>query len=151
MIVCTLPPGVSRWLRADLVHRVERHTDLPVQHVFAPAGLPERIGYRAERLTIYVGEWDQGPHGPVYSEIVRRARAAGWRGRPCCAAWRASARRASSTPRLVTMSEDLPMVVVLVDPPERIDGFLPELDELLTEGLVVREHIDVVKYMGRRA
>lgn len=55
------------------------------------------------------------------------------------------------TARLVTMSEDLPMVVVLVDPPERIDGFLPELDELLTEGLVVREHVDVVKYMGRRA
>jgi hypothetical protein len=151
VIVCTLPPGVSRWLRADLVSRVERVTDLPVSHVFAPAGWPERISYRAQRLTIYVGESDRAGHGPLYSEIVRRARAAGLAGATVLRGVEGfGASSVIHTARLLTMSEDLPMVVVIIDTPEHIETFLPELDELLTEGLVVRENIDVVKYAGRR-
>jgi PII-like signaling protein len=38
---------------------------------------------------------------------------------------------------------------VIVDKPERIDAFLPELDKLITEGLVVRERVEIVKYVGR--
>jgi PII-like signaling protein len=38
---------------------------------------------------------------------------------------------------------------VIVDRSERIDAFLPTLDELITEGLVVREDIDIVSYRGR--
>jgi PII-like signaling protein len=40
-------------------------------------------------------------------------------------------------------------VIVIVDHPDRIDTFLPELDELITEGLVVREQVEIVKYVGR--
>jgi len=43
----------------------------------------------------------------------------------------------------------LPVVVIIVDTPEGIDAFLPELDELITEGLVVREQVQIVKYVGR--
>jgi len=41
------------------------------------------------------------------------------------------------------------MAVVLVDTPERIEGFLPQLDELVSEGLVIIDNVEVVKYVGR--
>jgi PII-like signaling protein len=41
------------------------------------------------------------------------------------------------------------VIVVIVDRPERIDAFLPELDELITKGLVVREHVEIVTCVGR--
>lgn len=153
VIVCTLPPGLSRWLGLDLVHRVQRHTDLPVQHVFAPAGMPERIAYRAVRLSIYLGEGDRDPagHGALHSEILRRARAAGLAGATVLRGVEGfGASSVIHTTRLLTMSEDLPIVVVVIDARDRIEAFLPELDELLTDGLVVREDVDVVKYAGRR-
>jgi uncharacterized protein len=150
IIVCTRAPGLSRWLHLDLVHRIERLTDLPVQHVITPAGVAERLTYRAVRLSIHVGESDRGGEGPVYSEIVRRARAGGLAGATVLRGVEGfGASNVIHTSRLLTMSEDLPIVVVIVDTPEHIEAFLPELDELLTEGLVVREDVDVIAYTGR--
>jgi hypothetical protein len=40
IIISTLPPGVSRWVRADLVHRAQRAVDLPIEHVYAPQSPP---------------------------------------------------------------------------------------------------------------
>ena len=45
----------------------------------------------------------------------------------------------------------LPILIVIVDTSELIEAFLPKLDELITEGLVVREAVDIVKYIGRPA
>ncbi len=42
LVICTLPPGVSRWLKLDLVHRAERKFGLPVIHVVAEAHAPAR-------------------------------------------------------------------------------------------------------------
>ena len=42
LVICTLPPGVSRWLKMDLVHRAERKFHLPVIHVVAEASTPAR-------------------------------------------------------------------------------------------------------------
>ena len=42
LVICTLPPGVSRWLKMDLVHRAERKFHLPVIHVVADAAAPAR-------------------------------------------------------------------------------------------------------------
>jgi PII-like signaling protein len=53
------------------------------------------------------------------------------------------------TSRLLSLSEDLPVAVVIVDAKERIDAYLPELDELITEGLVIVDPVDVIKYVGR--
>ncbi len=55
------------------------------------------------------------------------------------------------TTRILRLSEDLPVVIVIVDIAERIDAFLPQLDELITEGLIVREQIDIVSYRGRES
>lgn len=55
------------------------------------------------------------------------------------------------TTRILSLSDDLPMIVLIVDNRERIDAFLPQLDELITEGLVTVDDVDVVKYVGRSA
>ncbi len=47
------------------------------------------------------------------------------------------------TARLLSLSEDLPVVVVIVDTPEKVDAFLPVIDELVTEGLVTVDDVSV--------
>lgn len=103
-----------------------------------------------ERLTIFVGETDQYHHKPLYAEIVERAHDAGLAGATVLRGiegYGASSR--IHTSRILRLSEDLPVVIVIVDRRERIDAFLPTLDEIVTEGLVVRESVTVCKYVGR--
>ena len=54
------------------------------------------------------------------------------------------------TSRLVSLSEDLPILVIVVDEPDRIRAFLPELEELVQEGLIIVDEVEVVRYVGRR-
>lgn len=150
VIVCTLPRGISRWLGRDLLGALGRELEVPLTHITAPAGWSERVRARAVRLTVYIGERDRYGHQPLYTEIVQRARAAGLAGATVLRGVEGfGASSVIHTSRLVTAAEDLPMVVILVDAPERIEAFLPELDELISEGLVVTEDVDVVKYVGR--
>jgi hypothetical protein len=103
-----------------------------------------------ERLTIFMGETDQHRHKPLYTEIVHRAHAAGLAGATVVRGLEGyGASRHIHTTRILSLSEDLPVVVIIIDTPERIDAFLPALDELITEGLVVREPVEIVKYVGR--
>lgn len=104
----------------------------------------------AERLTIFVGETDQAGHRPLYTEIVHRAHRAGLAGATVLRGIEGyGASNHIHTARILRLSEDLPVVIVIVDRPDRIDAFLPELDELISEGLVVREQVEIVKYVGR--
>ncbi len=110
-----------------------------------------RIEGAAERLTIFIGESDQHGHKPLYSEIVHRAHAAGLAGATVLRGLEGyGASNHVHTTRILRLSEDLPVVIVIIDEVDKIDAFVPELDELIEEGLVVREHVDVVKYVGRR-
>jgi PII-like signaling protein len=103
-----------------------------------------------ERLTIFVGESDQHGHKPLYAEIVERAHQAGLAGATVVRGFEGfGASSHIHTARILRMSEDLPVVVIIVDQVDRIDAFLPTLDELITEGLVVREDVEIVKYVGR--
>lgn len=103
-----------------------------------------------ERVTIYIGETDQYHHKPLYTEIVHRAHQMGLAGATVVRGIEGfGASSHIHTTRILSLSEDLPVVIVIVDETERIDAFIPVLDELITEGLVVREHIEIVKYVGR--
>jgi len=109
-----------------------------------------RLEGAGERLTIFVGETDQHRHRPVYAEIVERAQQAGLAGATVVRGIEGfGASSHVHTTRILRLSEDLPVVVIIVDIAERIDAFLPQLDELITEGLVVRESVDIVFYRGR--
>jgi len=104
----------------------------------------------ALRLTVFVGEDDQWHHKPLYTEIVHRAHAAGLAGASVfrgVEGFGASSR--IHTTRLLSLSEDLPVAVVIVDSTERIRGFLPQLDELVSEGLVIIDPVEVIRYVGR--
>ena len=50
---------------------------------------------------------------------------------------------------MLSLSEDLPITVVIVDTDDHINEFLPALDDLITEGLVIIDDVQVVKYVGR--
>jgi PII-like signaling protein len=104
----------------------------------------------ALRLTVLIGEGDVWHHTPLYHEIVRRARAAGLVGATVLRGvegYGASSR--IHTSRILSLSEELPVVIVLVDGEEKIRAFLPELDQLVTEGLVIVDRVEVIRYVGR--
>jgi PII-like signaling protein len=105
-----------------------------------------------KRLTIFIGESDRFGHTPLATEIVQRAHAAGLAG---VSVFRGVEGYGASnhihTTRILSLSDDLPMAVVIVDSSAAIEAFLPTLDELITEGLVIVDDVDVVKYVGRPA
>lgn len=109
-----------------------------------------RLTGRALRLTVFVGEHDTWHHKPLYAEIVHRAHAAGLAGASVFRGIEGfGASSLIHTSRLLSLSEDLPVAIVIVDTEERVRAFLPQLDELVTEGLVTLEDCDVLRYAGR--
>ncbi|NUU25964.1 MAG: DUF190 domain-containing protein [Streptomycetaceae bacterium] len=111
-----------------------------------------RLTGPALRVTIFVGDDDTWHHRPLYAEIVRRAHAAGLAGASVfrgVEGFGASSR--VHTSRLLSLSEDLPVAIVIVDTSERVRAFLPQLDELVSEGLVILDDCEVIRYVGRPA
>lgn len=99
----------------------------------------------AQKLTILTGDSDVWQHRPLHGEIVRRAHAAGLAGASVfrgVEGFGASSR--IHTSRLLSLSEDLPVATVIVDTPDRIAQFLPQLDGLVKDGLILLESVHVV-------
>lgn len=110
-----------------------------------PAGVGE--SHRAQRLSIFIGEDDHWHHEPLYSEIVRRAQARGLAGATVLRGIEGfGASNHVHTTRILSLSEDLPILILIVDTAERITAFLPELDEMIDEGLVVIDDVEVVRF-----
>ncbi|AXG77475.1 DUF190 domain-containing protein [Streptomyces paludis] len=102
------------------------------------------------RMTVYVGESDLWHHRPVYTEIVHRAHAAGLAGASVFRGIEGfGATSLIHTQRLLSLSEELPVAVVVVDTEEKVRGFLPQLDGLVAEGLVTLDACEIVRYTGR--
>ena len=109
-----------------------------------------RLTGRALRVTVHIGENDTWHHNPLYSEIVHRAHAAGLAGASVFRGIEGfGASSLIHTSRLLSLSEDLPVAVVIVDSETRVREFLPQLDELVTEGLVTLDECEVIRYVGR--
>jgi len=109
-----------------------------------------RLTGPARRLTIFVGESDQFHHHPLYTEIVQRAHSAGLAGATVLRGIEGfGASSHIHTTRFLSLSQDLPVAIIVVDERERIDAFLPQLDELVTEGLVIMDDVEVIRYVGR--
>jgi PII-like signaling protein len=98
-------------------------------------------------LRIFVGESDRWGGKPLYEAVVERARADGIAGATVVRGIEGfGARSVVHTSRILRLSEDLPVVIEIVDQTERIDAFLPVLDEMIGEGLVTTERVRVIAY-----
>lgn len=104
----------------------------------------------ALRVTVFIGENKTWNHKPVFTEIVHRVHQAGLAGASVFRGIEGfGASSLIHTTRLLSLSEDLPVAIVIVDTEERIRGFLPQLDELVTEGLVILDDCEVIRYIGQ--
>lgn len=109
-----------------------------------------RLTGTALRLTIMIGESDLWHHKPLSTEIVHRAHKAGLAGATVLHGVEGfGASNRIHTTRLLSLSEELPVVVVIVDTHDRIHAFIPQLDDLVTEGLVILDDCEVIRYVGR--
>ncbi|MER7504410.1 DUF190 domain-containing protein [Nonomuraea pusilla] len=110
-----------------------------------------RLEGRAIRLTIILGEDDRYERRPLYTEIVRRAHRQGLAGASVFRGVEGfGASSLVHTARILSLAGDLPVSVVIVDTEEKINAFLADLDELIDEGLVVLDPVEVHRYVGRK-
>jgi PII-like signaling protein len=106
-----------------------------------------RIEGRGKLLRVYVGESDTWHGTPLYQAIVERVRAEGLAGATVIRGIEGfGADSRIHTSRILRLSEDLPVLIEIADTAERIDQILPLLDEMVTEGLVTLEDVEIIAY-----
>ncbi|GIV03440.1 MAG: hypothetical protein KatS3mg015_2270 [Fimbriimonadales bacterium] len=98
-------------------------------------------------LRIFIGESDRWHGVPLYEAIIRKAREAGLAG---ATAWRGiegfGRHSVIHTTNILRLSTDLPIIVEIVDATEKIEAFLPTLDEMVQEGMITVEKAHIVAY-----
>lgn len=98
-------------------------------------------------LRIFVGESDRCGHHPLYEAIVLRARESGLKGATVLRGVMGFGRHSTiHTAKILRLSEDLPMVIEIVDRLEKIEQFIPLLHEMIADGLVTLERVRVIHY-----
>jgi PII-like signaling protein len=98
-------------------------------------------------LRIFVGESDKHGHHPLYESVVLRARENGLAGATVLRGVMGFGKNSIlHTAKILRLSEDLPMVVEIVDSLEKIEKFLPQLDEMISDGLITVEKVRVLHY-----
>ena len=98
-------------------------------------------------LRIFIGEADRWHHQPLYEAIVLKARAMHLAGATVLRGPMGFGKSSLlHTAKVLQLSMDLPLVIEIVDNPDRIQAFLPVLDEMMQGGLVTLENVQVLHY-----
>jgi hypothetical protein len=98
-------------------------------------------------LRVYIGEQDKWHHVPLYEAIVLKAREMGLAGATVLRGPMGfGAHSHLHTAKILRLSEDLPVLIEIVDREEKINAFIPELDKMVTDGLITLEKVRVIKY-----
>jgi PII-like signaling protein len=106
-----------------------------------------RIPEEGYLLRIFVGENDKSGHIPLYEGIVLKAREAGLAGATVIRGVMGFGRHSvMHTAKILRLSEDLPMIIEIVDSLDKIEAFLPLLEPMVSEGLVTLEQVRVIHY-----
>jgi len=109
-----------------------------------------KIPSEGKLLRVFIGEADRWHGRPLYEAIVEEARKLGLAG---ATVWKGSmgfgAHSRMHTSKILRLSEDLPIVIEIVDAAEKIDAFVQgPLDQMVQEGLVTVERAQVILYRG---
>jgi PII-like signaling protein len=106
-----------------------------------------RLPAEATLLRIFIGDRDRYGSQPLYEAIVLKARELHLAGATVLKSPMGFGHHSRlHTAKILQLSTDLPMVIEIVDEPEKIQGFLPVLDEMMDGGLVTLEKVQVIHY-----
>jgi uncharacterized protein len=98
-------------------------------------------------LRIFIGESDRWNHKPLYEAIVLKARAMHLGGATVLRGPMGFGKSSRMhTAKILRLSMDLPIVIEIVDSEEKISGFLPALEEMMSGGMVTLERVQVIDY-----
>ena len=101
----------------------------------------------ATLLRIFIGDTDRYHHRPLYEAIVLKARELHLAGATVLKSPMGYGHTSRlHTAKILQLSTDLPMVIEIVDEPQKIEAFLPVLDEMMDGGLVTLEKVQVIHY-----
>jgi len=106
-----------------------------------------KIPHDGYLLRVFVGESDRWQGKPLYEAIVMKARELHLAGATVLRGpmgFGATSRL--HTAKVLRLSEDLPMIVEIVDAKEKIDELMPHIDQMVQEGLVTLEPVQVIQY-----
>lgn len=105
------------------------------------------VSQNAVMLRIFIGESDCYKHTPLYEAIVIRAREMRLSGATVLRGPLGFGQASRlHTSKILGVSQDLPLVIEIVDSEESINSFLPELDRMMVSGLVTLENVRVLHY-----
>jgi uncharacterized protein len=96
---------------------------------------------------IYIGESDTWHGRPLYEAIVHMLRERGFAGATVIRGIEGfGAKQHLHTTRILSLSQDLPILIEVVDQEDRLRGILPELNGMVSEGLITLERVEIVAY-----
>ena len=103
-------------------------------------------------VRVFMGESDQWHHQPLHVALLERLRREGFAGATVTRAVAGfGANSLIHTANILRLSQDLPMIVEIVDSEEQVERLRPILEEMVTEGLVTMEKVTVLRYSpGKR-
>ena len=103
-------------------------------------------------LRIFIGENDRWQGRPLYEAIVVEARKRGLAGATVIKGFMGfGAHSRIHTAKLLELSQDLPIIVEIVDAPEKIEAFIPDLEQMVGDGLITLERAEVRLYRPGRS
>lgn len=106
-----------------------------------------KIEGEGQLLRIFIGESDRWKGLPLYEAIVLKAKERGLAGATVLRGIQGfGARSRVHTSKILRLSEDLPVVVEIVDSEQRVKEILPELDAMVSEGLITLEKAHIIAY-----
>ncbi len=102
-------------------------------------------------LRIFIGESDQWEGRPLYEAIVLKAREMHLAGATVLRGPMGfGANSRLHTVKILRLSEDLPMVIEIVDSRAKIDELLPHIEQMVKEGMITLERVEVIQYRGKQ-
>lgn len=105
------------------------------------------IPKQAVLLRVFLGESDQHEGRPLYEAVVLRAREMHLAGATVLRGAMGFGHSSRlHTAKILRLSEDLPLLIEIVDSEDKVNAFLPELDAMMSSGLVTMERVDVLQY-----